>query len=182
MFSEHLISSSYHELMKRYGVVFKRLGLSAGDCVHILLENSNESVPAALGTWINGGVVSLGDHFLDAKAVAQQVGWPSPPSMWDSGTRHSDVFYEDTWLQIEDLQAKLVLFLPSMATLAKDLSSPLGESGVQFLCLGQSEGFPNLEKLSSDVSSRDFVQPYVSPDVKTEVAVIFWSSGTSGTG
>ena len=88
-----------------------------------------------------------------------------------------------TLLQLEDLEARFVVFLPSRATLVQSLKSswPEQDSRAQFLCLGEWDGFLNLEALASNVSNDDFVEPYSSPKVRDEVTVIFWSSGTSGT-
>ena len=57
----------------RFSVIFSRLGLREGGCLHLVVGNHNLTFPACAGAWILGAKVSCGDVALEAKAIAGQV-------------------------------------------------------------------------------------------------------------
>ncbi len=58
---------------KKFAVVFRNLGLGRGDVIHMVVGNFNLSFSASFGIWILGGVTSVGDVNLEARAIAKQV-------------------------------------------------------------------------------------------------------------
>ncbi len=58
---------------KKFAVLFQRLGLDKGDVIHLVVGNFNLSFSACFGIWILGGITSVGDVNLEARAIALQV-------------------------------------------------------------------------------------------------------------
>jgi hypothetical protein len=57
----------------RFSVIFSRLGLADGGCIHLVVGNHNLTFSCCAGAWILGARASCGDVALDAKSIAGQV-------------------------------------------------------------------------------------------------------------
>jgi hypothetical protein len=60
-------------MMSRFAVIFSRLGLTRGGCIHFVSGNVNLTFAAAAAAWIVGARVSCGDVALSSRDIAGQV-------------------------------------------------------------------------------------------------------------
>jgi len=131
-----------------------------------LLLNDNFTMAVVLGASILGSVASLGDSALDAKGlpVIKAV------SLWLSliGIAH----------KLKVTKAKAVVCLPETSELATKAIN-LASSAAHLLCWGECENAANLQKLFDNPSSCPTPVDDVNP--QTDMGLMFWSSGTTGT-
>ena len=63
----------YPLLNFRIAIVFEKLGLKPGECIHVLAGNHNYSYLLNFAAWYLGAYTSTGDVALDEDTVAGQV-------------------------------------------------------------------------------------------------------------
>lgn len=138
----------------RFAVLLKDLGLEKGDIIHLVIGNANLTFPISFGAWILGGIVSHGDVNLEPKSIAGQL---------------------------VDTKAKLVCCTPQTAPSVKEAVQLVTPDILTKICsLGDVEGCKNLTRNLALVDVEKSPEPYSASNLEDEIAIVFWSSGTTG--
>jgi len=135
----------------RLAVVFKNAGLQKGDIVQTLIANNNLTMPIVLATALLGASASLGDPFLDVASVSNML---------------------------KLTKAKIIVCLPWTEELVQNAVKNVNSSPNIF-CIGLGQKYANISSLMYEINSNDCPQP-VQLDPEKEIAIIYWTSGTTG--
>ncbi len=156
--SDHkLMASDYERLAKRFAVIYKdKFGLGEGDVIHLCVGNNNYQFGAVGGIWILGGVASCGDIALDENAIAGQL---------------------------RDTGAKLIICNPDThnnVRRAVEKVMSTSKKKIHVMCFGDVDGCENILAMMENTDESMAPEPHVAKDVKKEMCIIFWTSGTTG--
>lgn len=154
--SDQMMASQFEFLAKKFAVIFKDIGIGKNDVIHFVVGNHNFTYPALGGVWILGGIGSLGDVALDAKAIAGQL---------------------------RDTNAKIVIC--TQDTVAKVRRAiEACERKIHLFSFGPivapDDDIEDIIEALERVDDRDAPDPIAVRSTKTETCIIFWSSGTTG--
>ena len=83
------------------------------------------------------------------------------------------------FFQLQETETKLVFCTPLTAELTREAIELSGRS-IKLVCIGHYQGITNLFKLLENVTPEEAPEMYIPIDPKEEIALIFWSSGTTG--
>jgi len=157
---ETLMAGDIEPLSKKFSIILEDMGFVKGDSLHACVGNHNYTYSFFGGCWALGGICSCGDIALDPKAIAGQL---------------------------EDLKARFVICTEETVDRVKQAVAKVeaeGNTKVKVLSFGKVEGCTDVLGLleSVDLESRTPPEPvrFSEEEIKSEVNLVFWSSGTTG--
>lgn len=153
---DKLMASDYEKLSKKFSVIYTGLGLKKGDCIHLVVGNHNYMYPALGGMWMIGGLGSCGDIALDDKSIAAQL---------------------------KDTGARIVICIPETAAAVMTAVQTVQASSKRKLFLYSFGKVGDCEDILDKLDKTDGDEapdPVLPDDPQKEVAIIFWTSGTTG--
>ncbi len=84
-------------------------------------------------------------------------------------------------LQLSDSKAKVLICTPATSSLARAALEAAASDRISAFCLGECSWCPDLVEMAGKVSEGGAPEAYSAEDAEKEMAVVFWSSGTTGT-
>ena len=143
-----LLGSDVEKFTKKISIVFQKLGLKQGECIHILVGNHHYSYLSTFAAWYLGAYSSTGDVELDEDTVAGQL---------------------------DDLKsAKLIICTPELSVKtikAVEKSKFAQNNGTKVLCLGEAAGCLNLFELIKTVNENDAREPVTDSDPENRISL-----------